>query len=198
MQKEHIAVGKLTQIVDATLELSNKHGFEGTSLRDLSKAANVSMGSLYTYFDTKETLVSMILGEVSATVTEVLSSAPSSVIEEPEDHLRWLIETHLRLTEVMHKWFVFAFMEAKYFPVVIRKLATDSELATETLFAEALAGGKAKGVFDLDDPTLTASMIKPLLQDWYVKRSKYRRRGTLLDVYISHVTDFIMRSICKR
>lgn len=195
IQKEHVALAKLTLIVDATLDLSNKLGFEGTSLRDLSKAANVSMGSLYTYFDTKETLVSMILGEVSATATEVLSDPPKGIAEDPMTHLRWLIETHLRLTETMHKWFVFAFMEAKYFPAVARKLATDSEVATEKLFAQALEAGNSKGVFDVKDPTFIASLIKPVLQDWYVKRSKYRKRGTQIESYIAGATAFIIGAI---
>lgn len=195
VRKEHVALAKLTLIVDATLDLSNKLGFEGTSLRDLSKAANVSMGSLYTYFDTKETLVAMILGEVSATATEVLSAPPEGVAEDPMAHLRWLIETHLRLTEIMHKWFVFAFMEAKYFPAVARKLATDSEVATEKLFADVLEAGNGKGVFDVDDPTFTAALIKPLLQDWYVKRAKYRKRGTQIESYIAGVTAFILKAI---
>ena len=195
VQKEHVAVTKLTLIVDATLDLSNKLGFEGTSLRDLSKAANVSMGSLYSYFDTKETLVAMILGEVSATVIEVLSQCPDSIADDPEAHLKWLIETHLRLTEAMHKWFVFAFMEAKYFPSVARRLATDSEVATETLFADVLNRGKVQGVFQFEDATFSAALIKPLLQDWYVKRSKYRRRGTALESYIDNVTHFILKAL---
>ena len=33
------------------------------------------------------------------------------------------------------------------------------------------------------DPVMAASMIKPLLQDWYLKRWKYRRREVTPDSY---------------
>ncbi len=195
VQKDHVAVGKLSLIVEAILDLSNRQGFHATSLRDLVQRSGVSMGSLYSYFDSKDTLLLMILGEVTATVTEVLQSPPENVINDPEKHLAWLVETHIRLTEYMQKWFVFAFMEAKSFPRTARKIATDSEAATEKLFADALRRGKETSDFALDDPDFTASLIKPLLQDWYVKRGKYRKRGVSIETYVKSVLEFIMRSI---
>lgn len=41
-------------------------------------------------------------------------------------------------------------------------------------------------------------MIKPLLQDWYVKRAKYRRRGTSIDSYIEAVKSFVGAALSKR
>ncbi len=42
--------------MEATLELVSKHGFEGTSTALIAKEANVGMGTLYRYFETKEDL----------------------------------------------------------------------------------------------------------------------------------------------
>lgn len=42
--------------MEATLELVSLHGFEGTSTALIAKAANVGMGTLYRYFETKEDL----------------------------------------------------------------------------------------------------------------------------------------------
>jgi AcrR family transcriptional regulator len=197
VQKTHVAVKKLSLIVEAVLELSNKRGFHATSLRDLSKAAGVSMGSLYSYFDSKTTLLTMILEEVSATVTDVLTDPPDDLLNKPVAHLKWLIDTHIRLTEKMQRWFVFAFMEAKSFPLSARRMATDSESATEQLFTTVLKKGIAQGCFDIDDPSLTAALIKPLLQDWYVKRSKYRKRGISIDDYIRAVSHFIELAVAR-
>jgi AcrR family transcriptional regulator len=198
VQKNHVAVKKLALIVDAVLDLSNKQGFHATSLRDLSKASGVSMGGLYSYFDSKTTLLTMILSEVSATAVEVLSSAPEDIASDSESHLNWLIDTHIRLTEAMQPWFVFAFMEAKSFPAPARRMAVDSEAATEKVFAGVLARGLEAGVFQIDDPALTAALIKPLLQDWYVKRAKYRKRATSIDAYIEAVALFVDAAVKKR
>ncbi|MFN6942709.1 MAG: helix-turn-helix domain-containing protein, partial [Parvibaculum sp.] len=75
-QKPHIAVAKLSKIIEATLKLSNRQGFQAMSLRDLAAAAGLSMGGLYSYFDGKDTLLVMILGEVSSAAEALLEGAP--------------------------------------------------------------------------------------------------------------------------
>lgn len=195
VQKSHIAVANLARIIEATLKLSNKQGFQATTLRDLAKATGLSMGGLYSYFSGKPMLLSMILREVASTVAEVLSEPPPGVAMDPALHLRWLIETHIRLTEAMQPWFVFAYMEAKAFPPSERKIAIDSEALTESIIARVLERGTKAGLFTLSDVGLTACLIKPLLQDWYVKRAKYRKRGISIDSYIAAVIGFLTAAI---
>lgn len=197
VRKPHLATANLARIIEAVLKLSSRQGFHETSLRDLAKVSGLSMGGLYSYFDNKNTLLVMILAEVAETVEAVLRDAPAGLEEEPAAHLRWLIETHIRLTEAMLPWFVFAFMEAKGFPAPARALATESELATERIFADVLARGVERGIFAIPDIDLTAALIKPLLQDWYVKRAKYRKRGTPIQSYIDGVIAFVERAIVK-
>jgi AcrR family transcriptional regulator len=198
VQKSHIAVANLARIIEATLKLSNKQGFQATTLRDLAKASGLSMGGLYSYFSGKPMLLSMILREVASTVAEVLSEPPPEVAMNAGAHLRWVIELHIRLTEAMQPWFVFAYMEAKAFPPSERRIAIDSEALTETIIARVLEQGAAAGVFTLSDVGLTASLIKPLLQDWYVKRAKYRKRGISIDTYIAAVIDFVTAAISEK
>jgi len=198
VQKTPLAVANLARIISATLRLSNKQGFHATSLRELAKASGLSMGGLYTYFANKPMLLSMILREVEATVTEVLRSPPAEVAGDAAAHLDWVVATHIRLSEVMQPWFVFAFMEAKSFPPAERQLAVDMEVRTEKIFANVLSQGVASGAFAISDVTLTASLIKPLLQDWYVKRAKYRRRGTSIEAYIAAVTAFIGAALAAK
>lgn len=191
VKKPAFAVRKLSVIVTAALDLSNQKGFQAMSLRDLSEASGVSMGGLYAYFDTKTTLLKMILTEVTEQVRTVLSSAPEDVADDPALHLDWLIDTHVRLTEAMLPWFTFAFMEAKNFPAAERRMATDSEELTERFFADCIAQGVADGIFRADTSPLLASLIKPLLQDWYVKRPKYRRRAVSIETFVRTVQEIV-------
>jgi AcrR family transcriptional regulator len=195
VKKPHVAVANLVRIVDAFLKLSVRKGFHATSLRDLAEASGLSMGGLYSYFDSKETLLVMVLEEVDGAVAEVFSMVPEAVAAHPTAHLAWAIEAHLRLTEVMQPWFNFAYMEAKSFPTKARSAAVESELVTERTIADILQRGVEQGAFDIGDVQLTAALVKPMLQDWYVKRSKYRRRGTTLDSYIRTVTSFVQRAV---
>jgi hypothetical protein len=70
-------------------------------------------------------------------------------------------------------------------------LAVASELYTEKLFADILIQGQASGFFLLRDPQLTASVIKAMVQDWYLKRSKYRKRNISVDQYARFVLQFV-------
>ena len=198
VQKTHLAVANLARIINATLKLSNKRGFHATTLRELAKASGLSMGGLYTYIDSKPALLSMILGQVAATATEVLTMPPDDVRDDAGAHLDWVITTRIRLTEAMQPWFVFTFMEAKSFPHDERQLAIDMEATTEKIIADVIKQGVADGSFATEEVALTASLIKPLLQDWYVKRAKYRKRGTSIDSYIEAVKSFVGAALSKK
>jgi hypothetical protein len=124
-------------------------------------------------------------------VTRVLNGAPDSAKESPHDHLRWLISAHIALTETMLPWFVFAFMEAKSFPPAGRKMAVESEEATEQVFSDVIERGVREGVFVFAQPAFAAAVTKPMLQDWYVKRSKWRRRGISATQYADGLCAYI-------
>ncbi|HYH37014.1 MAG TPA: TetR/AcrR family transcriptional regulator [Azospirillum sp.] len=195
IKKPHVAVANLARIVETTLTIANRKGFHSMSLRDLAEGSGLSMGGLYAYFDGKETLLMMILGTVASVVDEVLGTPPPELADDPRARLRWLLETHVYLTEAMQPWFTFAYMEAKAFPQAGRDAATRSELATEALIADTLADGAARGMFRVADVTMTAALVKPLLQDWYVKRSKYRRRGVSPERYAQSVIAFVEAAV---
>ncbi|MBC7282194.1 TetR/AcrR family transcriptional regulator [Hoeflea sp.] len=191
VQKEAVAVANLVRICEATLKLSNEKGFHASSLRDLSRVSGISMGGLYAYFDNKVTLLTMILEAVTSSAMEIITEPPQTIANDPRAHLRWLIERHVALTEIMQPWFAFAFMEAKSFPAANRRAAVESEAATEAAIARILQTGVSTGVFHINDPLLTAALLKPLLQDWYVKRGKYRKRNIPAGVYARAVCDFV-------
>lgn len=195
VQKEERVVKRLSAIIGAALDLSNRKGFQAMSLRDLAAASGVSMGGLYAYFDSKTTLLKMILTEVVDAVERSLGVPPPEVTEDPAEHLRWLIETHIRLSESMLPWFTFSFMEAKNFPAEERRMAVDSEAFTEGLLAEAVRRGIASGRFRPETSPLLPALIKPLMQDWYVKRAKYRRRGVSIEEYIAAVQEMAL-AVC--
>lgn len=198
VQKPHVATANLARIIAAALELSNRHGFHAMTLRQLAAESGLSMGALYSYLDTKDTLLLMILGEVSHAVEEVLGAAPPEIASDPARHLEWLIARHVALSEAMHSWFVFAYMEAKAFPPAARRQAVESERLTERMLADVIAEGSRRGIFSADDPQFAATLVKPLLQDWYVKRGKYRARGIEAADYAARVTRFVEAALAPQ
>ena len=190
IKKEPVAVKNLANIFKTALKLSNEKGFQTMSLRDLSRNSGLSMGALYSYFTSKEELLAMIQDQGRRLTRNILSRQVTRDMN-PEEKLQTAVRVHLYLTEVMQEWFYFSYMEAKNLTKIQQKKAIESELATEQMFIDILEEGKQKGDFSLSDPVLTASAIKAMLQDWYVKRWKYTRRHISIDQYADFIIGLI-------
>jgi AcrR family transcriptional regulator len=190
IKKEGVAVKNLVKIFDAALAISNKKGFAAMSLRELSAEAGLSMGALYTYFSSKEELLDMIQNQGSTLIMRVLTDHISG-IEDQRLKLRRAIQTHLYISEVMQHWFYFSYMETKNLNKEKQKQSIEAELFTEKVFFDVIEKGVSGGVFTPVDKELTAAVIKAMLQDWYLKRWKYRRRKVSVEDYAQFITDFV-------
>ena len=197
VKKENKVVKNLERIFSATLKISNKKGFQAMSMRDLGRETQMSMGALYSYFSSKEDLLAMLQHQ-RRTITQRILEASIEDESEPAAKLRAAILTHLYLSEVMQPWFYFSYMEAKNLSRKEQELAVKSERYTEKLFADILIQGQTSGCFLPRDPQLTASIIKAMLQDWYLKRSKYRKRNISVDQYSEFLLQFLEAFILQR
>lgn len=190
VKKEETAVRNLEKIFCAVLRISNRKGFQTMSMRDLSRDSELSMGALYTYFSSKEELLEMLQRQGRALVRHILEEYVTPELP-PLSRLRTAIRVHLYISEAMQPWFYFSYMETKNLSDPERKKAIESELATEQMFTGILAEGETGGVFVPRDHRLSASIIKAMLQEWYLKRGKYARRNVSVDEYVDFLLAFI-------
>ncbi len=196
IKKEAVAVKNLANIFNTALTLSNEKGFQSMSLRDLSRTSGLSMGALYSYFTSKDELLSMIQNQGRRLTRKVLTEQIDKTAE-PDEMLRTAIRAHLYLTEVMQKWFYFFYMETKNLDKSQQKKSIESELETEQVFIDILDAGCRKQQFSVENSVLTASVIKSMLQDWYLKRWKYARRQISVDDYAQFLIGFVESAIKK-
>ncbi|MDY6822780.1 MAG: TetR/AcrR family transcriptional regulator [Thermodesulfobacteriota bacterium] len=194
VKKQAVVVKNLVNIYNATLRLSNAKGFHAMSLRDLARESNLSLGALYSYFSSKEQLLAIIQEQGYRITGQLLGEAVDRGAP-PENQLEAAITTHLYLSEAMQPWFYFFYMEAKNLGREEQKKAIASELYTEQVFADILEQGIKSGAFVVDDPVMTASLIKAMLQDWYLKRWKYSRRQITVETYAKVVFNFAKNNI---
>jgi len=190
IKKEKTVVKNLVRILDAAMRISNQKGFQAMSMRNLSQEAGLSMGGLYAYFSGKEDLLEMLMSTGHTTTWRVLEERLAEV-SDPVSKLRVAIQTHLYLSEVMHPWFYFSYMEARHLGEKQKERAKAGELETENLFAHILEEGRGKGFFAVEDSQMTASAIKTMVQDWYVKRWKYAKRKVSVDRYARFLVAFV-------
>ncbi len=195
IKKTHIAVPNLEQILLAALELGSRKGFHSMTTRDLAEKCGLSMGALYSYVGSKETFLRMILGAVADAVEQAIAPFEGAERSDARARLRGLIRRHIFVTEAMQRWFYFVFIEVKSFDKEARDLAIAKELRTEQLIADAIRAGMDQGLYSGGDPQILAGLVKPLLQDWYLKRWKFRKRGISPAQYVEIVTGFVERSL---
>lgn len=190
VKKERTVVKNLARIFDAVLQIANAKGFQAMSMRDLSTESGLSMGALYSYFSSKDELLEMLQDYGRTMATKVLEERMSGQFD-PAERLRTAIKTHLYLSEAMQPWFYFSYMEAKNLNRDERDKAIASELLTEKVLEDILREGGQAGVFRPLDYRLTASVMKAMLQDWYLKRWKYSMRRISVDRYADFMLEFV-------
>src|SRR5271169_2908792 len=85
---------KLQHILLHSAQIFAEQGFEGASVRDISRATGVSLSGLYYYFESKQKLLYFIQSNAFTFILDRLQSRLHQV-REPEARLRILVQNHI-------------------------------------------------------------------------------------------------------
>jgi len=190
IKKEATATRNLSRIIDSTLRLANSKGFHAMTLRDLCADSGLSMGGLYAYIRNKDDLIHLIQSHgFKLTRRTVLHYIQG--VDDPVEKLALAVRSHVFLSELIRPWFYFSFMEAKSLPPVEKQNAVATEREIETIFCNIIAEGIEKGAFREINPRLLSSLIKAMMQDWYLKRRKYHDQGVSVESFANQIGDLL-------
>jgi AcrR family transcriptional regulator len=194
IKKEKTAIKNFEIIFDAVFKISYNKGFQAMSMRDLSRETNLSMGALYGYFKSKDELLAIMQRQGRSMVKGILEDSLKTA-DDPLEKLSVSIKTHIYLSELARSWFFFSFMEARNINDEELKATQAMESYTEQILVDILEDGENKGVFRKQNHLLTASLIKAMQQDWYLKRWKYKKRNISVDEYAEYIID-VVKAFC--
>jgi TetR/AcrR family transcriptional regulator, cholesterol catabolism regulator len=85
---------RLAKILAHATDVFYEKGYEGASMRDLSRASGMSLAGMYYYFESKERLLYLIQKHTFSTIVERLRERLKDV-NNPEDCIRIFILNHL-------------------------------------------------------------------------------------------------------
>ena len=85
---------RLAEILTHATEVFCKKGYEGASMRDLSRESGMSLAGLYYYFESKERLLYLIQKHTFTTIVQRLKTRLEGVTD-PEERIRIFILNHL-------------------------------------------------------------------------------------------------------
>jgi len=177
IKKEKTAVKNFEKIFDAVFQITYEKGFQ-------------AMGSLYGYFKGKEELLAIIQRQGRSMIQRVIELFFNKS-DDPVTRLRNVIKAHLFLSETARPWFYFTFMEARNLTREALETVISLEEYTEEILVTILEQGEEQGLFIPRNHRLTASIIKSMQQDWYLKRWKYTKRNISVDYYADYVLEII-------
>ena len=85
---------RLAKILEHAIEVFYERGYEGASIRDLSRASGMSLAGLYYYFESKERLLYLIQKHTFSTIVTRLKERLKDA-NQPEQRIRIFIGNHL-------------------------------------------------------------------------------------------------------
>lgn len=194
VKREATALPNLQKIFLATLALSNAQGFQAMGLRDLSAATGISLGALYSYINSKEHLLCMVLEHVNGCLTHVISEHQGHS-NQPRQGLADLLRALLYLSEAIHPWLFFATMEAPHLPASGDLTQAAYAQTIDSAIIDALNATRAAGELRWADTTMAAALIKPLVQEWSLNRAAFAARALPVEHYADAAIAFVEQAL---
>jgi len=160
---DRIAEEKRARILEiATAEFANK-GFDNANMNDIADKAGISVGSLYKYFDSKETFFLTCIRFGVDTLEEVLSDAMESsddLLDKTEKIVR-LIQHHSRHNRDLIRLYNEITSESN--SALVKRISSDLEAISAKAYTSLIREAQQKGEIPGEiDPRLYAYFVDSL------------------------------------
>ena len=144
--------------------MSSSTGFNATMMEDIAKAAHISKGLIYHYFDSKDELFTTLVKRAMEGAIKLIRSA-STRSDSPWDRLHWLIAEIITRAQQNPEEFL-VIMQAyttDAVPEDVRTMAIQYTMTSSQTIRELIAEGQAVNQIIPGDPdkqamTLTACL----------------------------------------
>jgi AcrR family transcriptional regulator len=124
------------RITQAAIELFKNGGFEDTTTRDIARRAKIATGTLFNYFQTKETILAHLVAEALRKARGMF--AKQAIEADLEEELFALIAAELRQLRPFRK-FLPALLDTELSPLMLRS-QVNAEDALRVAHLEVMAG----------------------------------------------------------
>jgi AcrR family transcriptional regulator len=189
------------EIARAALDLFVTKGFAATKLDDVAKAAGVSKGLPYLYFENKEELFKAVIVEAIGAPLVLANEWVDRFEGSTEELLRELVANFRKFAESPHGGVIKLILaEAGNFPDVARFYCSNFDLRGQQLFSKTLRRGVARGEFrPIPDIEMTATLlIQPLAMHaiWLRSLAPYdENQPANSDQFYAAYLDFFLKGL---
>ncbi len=153
------------EILEAAREVFFDKGIHRATVDDVATQAEVSKGTVYLYFESKESILAHLLLEgLFILLSELKAAYAPQESLSAEQHLRQLAEAYWQFAQTHPNYFrlLLALDRGRFRqrvpPELYQEILTESIKGLD-LAARAIRQGTEEGVFAADDPSLTAGVL---------------------------------------
>jgi AcrR family transcriptional regulator len=181
------------QIINAASKLFFEKGFDQTTMREISRASGLTMGSLYDYVRSKDDILVLVYKDVVEHFRLSLVGNGKEVREaDPEDLeiiLRRMLRQMYKLSKAVQLLYRESWSRRKDVHLQMREIDREYVFG----FAQLLQKGHQKKYFQLKNPAVTADLIFlltsiPALREWSLSHIDQEE-------VVDTVVKFIMRGL---
>jgi AcrR family transcriptional regulator len=192
---EALVSQRRSHIVRCSTKVFTRKGYDRTNMRELAKACDMSAGSLYHYFGSKEEILYSIISSATSEQAGLMGGWSNELAATPPaiavmELIRRFYEWHDRNQDIT----LFIYQETKNLPDIARQSVFDSEARILAVFEKLLTRGVESGEFSIDCPRLIAHNIVVLGHAWALRRWYLRKHWTF-ETYVKKQTDAILRIV---
>ena len=188
-RREHIA--------KASARLFIKKGYDQTTVREIAKACDMAMGTLYHYVGSKEDVLFLVIEIGASRIREFSNEIMSfSNTYSSIDTLCNAIEGYYRLVDDLQDLMIFTYQETANLEAQARKSVLDADVMIGGVFENILIQGQIRGEFRKQNTKLISHNIVTLGQMWATRRWFLGKIFTI-DEYIREQTEIIKSVLCE-
>lgn len=182
------------QIADAAVKLFVEKGFHKTTTRQIARAADISIGSLYEYFTCKEDILYLVCDFIHSEMEHGVSTAMAKAAGG-RDALAMVIREYFMVCHRMSDFILMIYQETQSLPRQWQQRVLENELRITGLLVGVLARLSQSGELPhLDERSteLTAHNIVVMGHMWTFRRWFLNRQYSI-EAYIELQTSAILR-----
>jgi TetR/AcrR family transcriptional regulator, cholesterol catabolism regulator len=181
------------QIIEATLSLISQKGTQKTSIREIARASNMTIGNLYHYIGSREDIIYLTFTDGVERYRNMVKAMNDRCQRlPPVEALTWAIDHYYRYHHDTRINTVFIFKEMSSFNQSFGQLLLEASAYTAETFTNILKRGCDEGLFAANDLKLTAITIQTMGDMWAVKRPELKTKYTL-DEYVRCNTEQVLK-----
>jgi AcrR family transcriptional regulator len=187
---------RIAEILTTAAELFGERGYDAVSLEDVADRLDVTKGSLYYYFASKDELVTAAIEALGNEWTARLSRIPAARQGPPAQRLHALICEHINIAVREYPAALRLFLDPREWPAAQHARIKDLRRRHDQLFRQVIEEGVRYGQF-------TVTGIDPVLQCMHAAMSQaplwcVNLTGAALDDAISELADTLMMLVGER